>query len=68
MSVVVEAHNPAKIFSAEVSPKFVLESLGQMLQVQQMHSHNIIKHQKVLDEMLIVLKKIQEKLDGNIPL
>jgi len=46
----------------EVSPKFVLESLGQMLQVQQMHSQNIVKHQRVLDEMLITLKKIQEKL------
>jgi hypothetical protein len=50
----------------EVTPKFVLESLGKMIQVQQMHSQNIVKHQKVLDEMLITLKKIQEKLDGNL--
>jgi Mn-dependent DtxR family transcriptional regulator len=46
----------------EVTPKFVLESLGKMIQVQQMNADNIIKHQKVLDEMLIALKAIQEKL------
>jgi hypothetical protein len=57
----------------EWTPKNISNSIGEMLQVQknlienqQMHSQNIIKHQKVLDEMLITLKKIQEKLDGNI--
>jgi hypothetical protein len=55
----------------EWTPKTIGNSIGQMLEVQkgllenqQMHSHNIIKHQKVLDEMLITLKKIQDKLDG----
>ena len=34
----------------------------EVLKVQQMQSYNIVKHQKVLDEMLITLKKIQNKL------
>jgi len=36
--------------------------VGGMVNVQQMHSANIIKHQKVLDEMLKTLKKIQKGL------
>ncbi|RLG10593.1 hypothetical protein DRN69_08840 [Candidatus Pacearchaeota archaeon] len=34
-----------------------------LVRVQQMHSQNIIKHQRVLDEMLITLKKIQKSLE-----
>lgn len=55
--------NNQKETNFEVTPKFLLESISGMVQVQQMHSHNIVKHQKVLDEMLITLKKIQESLD-----
>lgn len=40
--------------------------LSQVIEVQHLESRNIIKHQKVLDEMLITLKKIQESLDRNI--
>ncbi len=44
----------------KVTPSFILESLNKSIQVQGMHSQNIIKHQKVLDEMLKTLKKIQK--------
>lgn len=47
----------------KVTPDFVLEAFAKTLQVQDMHSQNIIKHQKVLDEMLITLKLIQKGLD-----
>jgi len=47
----------------KVTPSFVLESLGGLLQTQQMNAHNIVKHQKVLDEMLKTLKMIQKSLD-----
>jgi len=60
--------NNMKETKFEVTPKFILESLGKSIQVQEMHSINIIKHQRVLDEMLITLKKIQERLDENIPM
>lgn len=40
----------------------VREVITGMLQLQQADSQNIIKHQKVLDEMLITLKKIQKKI------
>lgn len=56
--------NDMKQTKFEVTPSFILNSLGQMIQVQQMNADNIVKHQKVLDEMLITLKKIQENLDG----
>jgi hypothetical protein len=36
-----------------------------LIQTQTMNNQNIIKHQKVLDEMLKTLKKIQGKLNGN---
>lgn len=45
-----------------VTPSFLLKSISGMVEVQQMHSKNIVKHQKVLDEMLITLKKIQNNL------
>jgi hypothetical protein len=38
------------------------ENLNKVVAIQDMHSMNIVKHQTVLDEMLITLKKIQEKL------
>lgn len=40
----------------------VRETVTDIMKVQQMQSFNIVKHQKVLDEMLITLKKIQKKL------
>ena len=46
----------------KVTPNFILKSLGGLIQTQQMNADNIIKHQKVLDEMLKTLIKIQEKL------
>ena len=46
----------------QVTPTFVLKGFADVLKIQEMHSHNIVKHQKVLDEMLITLKKIQESL------
>jgi len=54
--------NDQKKTKFEVTPSFLMEQLSGMLQIQQMHSHNIVKHQKVLDEMLVTLKKIQDKL------
>jgi predicted transcriptional regulator len=54
--------NSQKKTDWKVTPEFVLESLGKMLKVQEMNSQNIVKHQRVLDEMLITLKMIQKKL------
>lgn len=42
--------------------KEVRETVTEIMKVQQMQSYNIVKHQKVLDEMLITLKKIRENL------
>ena len=47
----------------EVTPTFLMESIGGLIQVQQMNADNIIKHQRVLDEMLITLKLIQNNLE-----
>lgn len=55
--------NDHKKHDFKVTPSFIMESITGMIQVQQMHSTNIIKHQQVLDEMLITLKKIQENLE-----
>ncbi|HDK25987.1 MAG TPA: hypothetical protein ENG48_02690 [Candidatus Atribacteria bacterium] len=55
--------NDMKKTNFKVTPSFLMESLGKIVQVQQMNANNIVKHQKVLDEMLITLKKIQESLD-----
>lgn len=55
--------NDMKKTNFEVTPTFLMESIGGMIQVQQMNSDNIVKHQKVLDEMLITLKKIQKSLE-----
>ncbi len=64
--------NDMKRTKFEVTPTFLMESIKSnqniingMLQVQQMNADNIIKHQKVLDEMLITLQKIQRSLDEN---
>jgi len=37
-------------------------TLNQTIQAHELNAQNIIKHQNVLDEMLITLKKIQDKL------
>jgi len=39
------------------------ENMNSLMAVQGMQSQNIIKHQQVLDEMLITMKKIQVSLD-----
>ena len=54
--------NSHKETGFKVTPEFILESLGKSLSIQEMHSKNIIKHQKVLDEMLKTLKAIQGKI------
>lgn len=56
-------YNDHKKHNFEVTPTFLMESIKGLIQVQQMNANNIIKHQKVLDEMLVTLKKIQESLD-----
>ncbi len=43
--------------------KEVRETVTEIMKVQQMQSYNIVKHQKVLDEMLITLKKIRDNLE-----
>jgi hypothetical protein len=54
--------NDMKKHKFEVTPSFLMEQLKGLIQTQQMNADNIVKHQEVLDEMLITLKKIQEKL------
>jgi len=54
--------NEHKELKFEMTPKKTLEMINQVVQVQQMQSKNIIKHQKVLDEMLKTLKAIQKKI------
>lgn len=56
-------YNDMKQTNFKVTPSFITNSFNQILQVQQMNADNIVKHQRVLDEMLITLKKIQESLD-----
>jgi len=41
----------------------VREAITGIVKIQQLDALNILKHQKVLDEMLITMKKIQESLD-----
>jgi hypothetical protein len=55
--------NDMKETKFEVTPSFIRDSIAGIVQIQQMNADNIIKHQKVLDEMLITLKKIQESLE-----
>ena len=54
--------NNMKETKFEVTPKFILQSIGGLIETQVMNSKNIVKHQKVLDEMLITLKLIQGNL------
>jgi DNA-binding PadR family transcriptional regulator len=54
--------NPTTFSEVKESIKGLLKIQENQLKVQEMHSINIIKHQKVLDEMLITLKLIQEDL------
>jgi len=56
--------NDMKRTKFEVTPTFLMESLSGLIQTQQMNADNIIKHQKVLDEMLKTLKLIREDLHG----
>lgn len=56
-------YNDMKKNNFEVTSSFILKGFDDILKIQTMHSNNIIKHQKVLDEMLITLKKIQISLD-----
>jgi hypothetical protein len=55
--------NDMKETKFEVTPSFIRDSIAGIVQIQQMNADNIVKHQKVLDEMLITLKKIQESLE-----
>lgn len=55
-------YNDMKRTGFQVTPTFLMESINKVTQNQLMNAENITKHQKVLDEMLITLKKIQEKL------
>lgn len=54
--------NDQKKHKFQVTPSFLMESIGGLVQTQQMNANNIIKHQNVLDEMLITLKSIQTSL------
>ena len=52
------------LLPSEITENMTLmaNNLNSVVKVQQMHSYNIVKHQKVLDEMLTTLKLIQESL------
>jgi len=52
--------NSHKKTKFEVTPEFTLKMLNGLAATQVMNAENIIKHQKVLDEMLTTLKKIQK--------
>jgi len=54
--------NDHKKHNFEVTPTFLLESMNQITQNQATFNKNIVKHQKVLDEMLLTLKKLQKSL------
>ena len=55
--------NDKKEHDFKITDTFILQSLGGLIQIQQMNADNIVKHQKVLDEMLLTLQKIQRGLD-----
>jgi len=57
--------NDHKKHDFQVTPSFLLESIKGLVNVQEMNAQNIIKHQSVLDEMMITLKKIQKNLENN---
>lgn len=54
--------NDNKETNFKVTPTFLMESIKGLIQTQSMNADNIIKHQKVLDEMLITLKEIRKSL------
>ena len=54
--------NDHKSHNFELTATKTLEIINGMLQTQQMNADNIVKHQKVLDEMLITLREIRENL------
>ncbi len=54
--------NNQKETGFKVTPSFLLEAIYGVTKNQLMNSENIVKHQKVLDEMLITLKLIQKDL------
>lgn len=64
--------NSHKDTGFKVTPDFILTAFNEqnkiidsVVNVQQMNADNIIKHQKVLDDMLITLKSIRDVLDKN---
>lgn len=54
--------NENKQTNFKVTPNFILKAFGKIAETQVLDKANIQLHQKVLDETLITLKKIQEKL------
>lgn len=58
--------NDNKKHNFTVTPSFLMESISGLIQTQQMNADNIIKHQKVLDEMLLTLKEIRGALNEKI--
>jgi len=54
--------NDNKKTNFEVTPTFILDCLNQVTENQLIFDKNIVKHQKVLDEMLITLKAIRDNL------
>jgi len=54
--------NDNKEYKFKVTPSFILKGIGGLLKTQQMNATNIIKHQKVLDEMSETLKQIRDNL------
>lgn len=54
--------NNQKETNFEVTPSFILEGLSGLIQTQQMDAKNIIKHQKVLDDMSETLEQIRDNL------
>jgi len=61
--------NDNKKYNFKVTPTFLMESMKNntqcisgLAETQTMNSRNIIKHQKVLDEMLLTMKSIRDNL------
>lgn len=56
-------YNDMKKTNFKVTPSFLLESIGGVVQNQMIFDKNIQLHQSVLEDMRDTLRKIQEKLD-----
>lgn len=54
--------NENKETNFDVTPKFILESISKIVNNQNIFDRNIVKHQKVLDEMSETLKAIRDNL------